>query len=167
MSEADEKFMDEYDKYNIEQDKYEKHTHSGKGRSKKEAAQHHFEDPAGHTRKILTNFMNNAHKRPEKKVVTTKEDKWCLLFMDKMNQMLPQNSCPSKDLDIGQRISSQEKIERDLSWQWSLPSVDEKAVHVVGAAVFPTCGYFIYDWDFECSYLRISYIRIYFIFIFL
>uniref|UniRef100_A0A0B7ATZ7 Nuclear protein 1 n=1 Tax=Arion vulgaris TaxID=1028688 RepID=A0A0B7ATZ7_9EUPU len=66
MSEADEKYMDEYDKYNIEQDKYENHAHSGKGRTKKEAAQHHYEDPSGHTRKAMQKLMNNAHKHTEK-----------------------------------------------------------------------------------------------------
>lgn len=66
MAEADEKYMDEYDMYNIEQDKYENHAHSGKGRSKKEAAQHHFEDPNGHTRKTVQKLMNNSHKQAEK-----------------------------------------------------------------------------------------------------
>ena len=42
-SDGDDKYLDELDKYNIDQDKYESHGHSGKGRSKKEAAQHHHE----------------------------------------------------------------------------------------------------------------------------
>ncbi|WAR03043.1 hypothetical protein MAR_009601 [Mya arenaria] len=48
---ADKEYMDKYDDYNIEQDKYVGSSHSGKGRSKKEASQNHHEDPSGHTRK--------------------------------------------------------------------------------------------------------------------
>uniref|UniRef100_A0A0B7BT76 Nuclear protein 1 n=1 Tax=Arion vulgaris TaxID=1028688 RepID=A0A0B7BT76_9EUPU len=66
MSASDEKFMGEYDKYNIEQDKYENHAHSGKGRTKKEAEQHHHEDPSGHTRKNVQKLVNNSHKQAEK-----------------------------------------------------------------------------------------------------
>lgn len=65
---ADDKYMDDLDKYNIDQDKYETHTHSGKGRSKKEAEQHHHEDPGGHTRKDVQKLVNNAHKQAEKTV---------------------------------------------------------------------------------------------------
>lgn len=57
---ADQKYMDEYDEYNIEQDKFVNSGHSGKGRSKKEAAQNHHEDPTGHTRKNVQKLMNNA-----------------------------------------------------------------------------------------------------------
>jgi len=63
---GDDKYLDEYDKYNIDQDKYESHGHSGKGRSKKEAAQHHHEDPSGHTRKDTQKLVNNAHNNAEK-----------------------------------------------------------------------------------------------------
>jgi len=62
---GDEKYLDEFDKYNIEQDKYESHGHSGKGRSKKEAAQNHHEDPSGHTRKDVQKLMNNAQKQAD------------------------------------------------------------------------------------------------------
>ena len=57
---ADQEYMDEYDDYNIEQDKFKGTGHSGKGRSKKEAAQNHHEDPSGHTRKNVNKLMNNA-----------------------------------------------------------------------------------------------------------
>lgn len=59
---GDEKYMDDFDKYNIEQDKYESHGHSGKGRTKKEAEKNHHEDPSGHTRKAVQKLVNNAHK---------------------------------------------------------------------------------------------------------
>lgn len=60
---GDEKYMDELDEYNIEQDKYGPGGHSGKGRTKKEAAQNtNREDPAGHTRKTTQKLINNAHK---------------------------------------------------------------------------------------------------------
>lgn len=59
---ADEQYMDEYDGYNIEQDKLVQ-GHGGKGRSKKEVEQHHKGDgPAGHTRKNVQKLMNNAAK---------------------------------------------------------------------------------------------------------
>lgn len=56
---ADKEYMDEYDDYNIEQDKF-MHSGSGKGRTKKEVAKNHHEDPAGHTRKNVQKLMNNA-----------------------------------------------------------------------------------------------------------
>lgn len=64
-SSGDDKYLDEFDKYNIEQGKYENHAHSGKGRSKKEAEQHHHEDPSGHTRKDVQKLVNNAHKQAD------------------------------------------------------------------------------------------------------
>jgi hypothetical protein len=57
---ADKEYMDEYDDYNIDQEKYVHSAHSGKGRSKKEASLNHHEDPAGHTRKNTQKLMNNA-----------------------------------------------------------------------------------------------------------
>ncbi|KAL4224484.1 hypothetical protein ACF0H5_015185 [Mactra antiquata] len=57
---ADQKYMDKYDEYNIEQDKFMNAGHSGKGRSKKEATQNHHEDASGHTRKNVQKLMNNA-----------------------------------------------------------------------------------------------------------
>lgn len=69
MSEADKKYMDDLDEYNIEQDKVVHSSHSGKGRSKKEASQHsNHPDPCGHTRKTTQKLMNNnqnSHK-PDK-----------------------------------------------------------------------------------------------------
>lgn len=67
MADADEKYMDEFDKYNVEQEKYENHGHSGKGRTKKEVAQNHHEDPSGHTRKDVQKLVNNAHKQQAQK----------------------------------------------------------------------------------------------------
>lgn len=64
MSEEDEKyFKDEYDKYDVEQDKVVHSSHSGKGRSKKEVDQHHHPDPSGHTRKNVQKLVNNAHNQ--------------------------------------------------------------------------------------------------------
>lgn len=62
MSGADEKYLDEYDEYNIEQDKIAGH-HGGKGRTKKESEQHTHQDPAGHTRKTTQKLVNNAHNQ--------------------------------------------------------------------------------------------------------
>ena len=73
---GDDKYMDDFDKYNIEQDKYENHAHSGKGRTKKEAEKNHHEDPSGHTRKAVQKLVNNAHKE-HKPGPTTK--KWSIL----------------------------------------------------------------------------------------
>ena len=59
-----EAHFDDYEHWNFD---YEKHTfsgHSGKGRSKKEASQHtNHHDPSGHTRKVLTKFVNCEHKK--------------------------------------------------------------------------------------------------------
>ena len=57
----DDNFMKRLDDYNVEQDKYKSHAHSGKGRSKKEARQHHRDDENGHTRKKVKNLINNAN----------------------------------------------------------------------------------------------------------
>ncbi|KAH3889478.1 hypothetical protein DPMN_013576 [Dreissena polymorpha] len=62
-ADADKEYMDEYEDYNINQDKYVTSGHSGKGRSKKEAEQHHKDDPSGHTRKIVNTFTNNANNQ--------------------------------------------------------------------------------------------------------
>lgn len=60
MSKEDEKYMDEFDKYNIEQDKYA-HGKSGKpGRSKTETEQNKMHGE--HTRKIAEQLINSAHK---------------------------------------------------------------------------------------------------------
>lgn len=57
----DKKYMDEFDDYNIEQEKYV-HSHtSGKGRSKKEAEQHVHQTE--HTRKNIQKLQNNAHNQ--------------------------------------------------------------------------------------------------------
>jgi len=69
---GDDQYLDDLDKYNIEQDKYENHGHSGKGRSKKEAGQNHHADPSGHTRKDTQKLINNSHNNAEK---TKKESK--------------------------------------------------------------------------------------------
>lgn len=59
MSQEDEKYMDEFDKYNIEQDKYT-HGKSGKpGRSKTETQN---KQQGEHTRKIAEHLINSAHK---------------------------------------------------------------------------------------------------------
>lgn len=63
MSSGDDQYLAEYDDYNIEQDRYIHKSHSGKGRSKKEAALNHHEDPSGHTRKQTQKLINNHHKQ--------------------------------------------------------------------------------------------------------
>jgi len=50
---------DDLEQYNYDQDKYMNSGHSGKQRSKKEAAEHtNQHDPSGHSRKILTKLVN-------------------------------------------------------------------------------------------------------------
>jgi len=64
---------DKYEEYNYEQDKYEVGGGSGKGRSKKEAAQHtNHHDPGGHTRKTTQKLVNSHEKEKEQ---GKKEDK--------------------------------------------------------------------------------------------
>eukprot|EP00095_Tigriopus_kingsejongensis_P004002 snap_masked-scaffold1031_size68893-processed-gene-0.15 protein:Tk04002 transcript:snap_masked-scaffold1031_size68893-processed-gene-0.15-mRNA-1 annotation:"dna-binding nuclear protein p8" len=60
MSEA---HFDEYEHYNFDQDKNIFCHHSGKQRTKKEAACHtnHF-NPGGHERKIVENYRNHEAK---------------------------------------------------------------------------------------------------------
>jgi len=70
---GDDQYLDELDKYNIEQDRLTNTGHSGKGRSKKEAEQNHHEDPAGHTRKIATKLQNSHHKETKPPGPTTKK----------------------------------------------------------------------------------------------
>jgi len=58
--------FDEYEHYNYDQEKYMNAGHSGKQRTKKEAAEHtnHF-DPSGHSRKILNKLENTEkNKKP-------------------------------------------------------------------------------------------------------
>lgn len=60
---------DDYEKYNYEYDKQMYSGHSGKQRTKKEAAEHtnHF-DPSGHSRKIITKLQNTeANKKKDVK----------------------------------------------------------------------------------------------------
>jgi len=64
-----ESHFDDYEHYNYDQEKYMNAGHSGKQRSKKEAAEHtNHNDPSGHSRKIL-NKMENTEKN--KKTGTT------------------------------------------------------------------------------------------------
>ena len=64
---SSEPYLDEYDEYNVEADKYIHAGHSGKQRSKKEAAEHTNRfDPSGHTRKLLEKMIN-TEKNKEKK----------------------------------------------------------------------------------------------------
>lgn len=58
-----EAYLDEYDEYNVECDKYI-NTSSGKRRSKREVAEHtnHF-DPSGHTRKIVEKLVNTEKNK--------------------------------------------------------------------------------------------------------
>ena len=66
-SSADNQF-DEYEKYDLgEHDKQIFSGHSGKQRSKTEAAKHtNHNDPSGHSRKILTKLQNTeANKKKE------------------------------------------------------------------------------------------------------
>lgn len=59
-----ENYMDEYDLISMEQHKYLRSSHSGKGRSKKEATTNtNRPDPCGHSRKTLQKLINNNSKR--------------------------------------------------------------------------------------------------------
>ncbi|OXU20776.1 nuclear protein 1 [Nasonia vitripennis] len=63
MSEA---HFDEYEHFNYDYDKHIYTGHSGKQRSKREAAMHtNYFDPNGHSRKILTKLMNTEHNKKE------------------------------------------------------------------------------------------------------
>jgi hypothetical protein len=54
-----EDHKDEYESYNYDEEKYLNSGHSGKSRTKKEAAEHtNHTDPSGHTRKILNKLQN-------------------------------------------------------------------------------------------------------------
>lgn len=54
---------DQYEHYNYDPEKHVSGGHSGKGRTKKEAEQHHnHEDTCGHTRKIAQKFINSHEK---------------------------------------------------------------------------------------------------------
>lgn len=59
-----EDHSDEYEHYNYDQDKYTNTGHSGKQRSKKEAAENTNRfDPSGQTRKIVTKMQNTIENR--------------------------------------------------------------------------------------------------------
>ena len=56
--------VDQYEHYNYDQDKYVNSGHSGKQRSKKEAAENTNRfDPSGQTRKIVTKMQNTIENR--------------------------------------------------------------------------------------------------------
>ncbi|CAL1544851.1 unnamed protein product [Lymnaea stagnalis] len=56
--------MDEYDFMSMDVHKHVRSSHSGKGRSKKEAtANTNRFDQSGHCRKTVQKLMNNIHKR--------------------------------------------------------------------------------------------------------
>uniref|UniRef100_A0A0L8GBR5 Nuclear protein 1 n=1 Tax=Octopus bimaculoides TaxID=37653 RepID=A0A0L8GBR5_OCTBM len=64
MSSHEEKpeYTDDFDEYDINQEKFIHSSHSGKGRTKKEACLHtNHADPGGHTRKAVTKLINNSH----------------------------------------------------------------------------------------------------------
>ena len=71
MSNMSEEHFDDYEHYNYDHEKEMKSGHSGKQRTKKEAAQntnHH--NPGGHERKIVTKLQNmeaNQRKKSESK----------------------------------------------------------------------------------------------------
>lgn len=55
---------DEYEKYEFDNDKHMFSGHSGKQRSKTEAAKHtNHNDPCGHSRKILTKLQNTENNK--------------------------------------------------------------------------------------------------------
>ena len=61
-----ESHFDEYEHYNFDQDKYLAAGHSGKQRTKKEAAEHtNRPDPSGHTRKIVDKLVNTEKHKKE------------------------------------------------------------------------------------------------------
>ncbi|KAK7473639.1 hypothetical protein BaRGS_00035117, partial [Batillaria attramentaria] len=59
-----EQYMDEYDVMSMERHKYVHSSHSGKGRSKREAmANTNRHDISGHTRKAVQKLVNNNRKQ--------------------------------------------------------------------------------------------------------
>lgn len=56
--------VDEYEKYEFDNDKHMFSGHSGKQRTKAEAAMHtNHHDPSGHSRKILTKLQNTENNK--------------------------------------------------------------------------------------------------------
>ena len=62
---ADSQQFDEYEKYDLgDHDKHMFSGHSGKQRTKTEAAKHtNHNDPCGHSRKILTKLQNTENNK--------------------------------------------------------------------------------------------------------
>lgn len=73
MSDAQQQQQSQYteedlEEYNYEADKYLASGHSGKGRTKKEAAQHtNHTDPGGHTRKTVQKLINSHENEKEER----------------------------------------------------------------------------------------------------
>lgn len=64
MSDIEDWSFDQYEHFNYDFDKHIFTGHSGKQRSKREAALHtNHNDPSGHSRKILTKLMNSEHNK--------------------------------------------------------------------------------------------------------
>ena len=69
MSDA---YMDEYDHFNYDQDKYVHSSHSGKQRSKKEAMVNtNRADTSGHSRKLVQKMQNTERKTRERRSSST------------------------------------------------------------------------------------------------
>ena len=67
---------DQYEEYNYEKDKHVFSSHSGKGRSKREAGEHtNHSDPGGHTRKTTQKLMNNHEKQKSEPKADKEESK--------------------------------------------------------------------------------------------
>lgn len=60
-----EPYLDEYDQYNFEQDRFANSSHSGKQRTKREVVEHTNRPDIsnGHTRKLVTKFKNTETNR--------------------------------------------------------------------------------------------------------
>jgi len=67
-----EQQIDEYEHYNYDQEKFVNSGHSGKQRSKKEAAEHtNQHDSSGHTRKIVNKLVNTETNKKAENVANT------------------------------------------------------------------------------------------------
>ncbi|CRL04057.1 CLUMA_CG017170, isoform A [Clunio marinus] len=73
MSTEEKQQFDEYEKYEFEHDKHMFSGHSGKQRTKTEAAKHtNHNDPCGHSRKILTKLQNTENNKKKENAPAAK-----------------------------------------------------------------------------------------------
>lgn len=105
MSEA---YFDEYEHYNFDHDKHIFSGRSGKQRSKKEASEHtnHF-DPNGHSRKLVTKFMNTNNNRK-----TCAAKNWVLVQSELAIVQQEQQQQQQKQKQKYKSVSEEQKVKK-------------------------------------------------------